>query len=254
MTYTRSDPAKTPVSKKPKKAGASTASTTAKNPKIKTKRTPSKTKVVAKKKKAVRVRKELTPEEKTALQVRNLKKVALLNQEPPTKPFTKWMVYASEHYDEYKNPDGVDQLVKFGNKTVELSRSFKVLSSSEIERLEAIATQNKIANAASYKAWVVAHTPAEIAAANKARTRLRRLDVAGSPRTIKDERQPKRPATAYALFVKSRWQSGELQSQEFLATASEIANQWKSLSDVEKKPFIDSSEARKAKFAAEHKV
>ncbi|KAK0730666.1 hypothetical protein B0H67DRAFT_45680 [Lasiosphaeris hirsuta] len=256
VTYTRSDPAETPVASKPKNVGRPKGSTTVKKPKIKTKRTPSKDKVVAKKKTAVR--KKLAPKQKAAQTVRDLKKAALLYEAPSVKPSTPWMVYTSEHKDKFQNlpPGATNDVVTshFTSVIRQLSQSFKTITSSELERLQAVAIQNKVANTASMKAWVLAHTPAEIAAANKARSALRLQDGRLKPHTLKDDRLLRRPASPYALFVKSRWQSGEIERKGFLAGSKEIAIQWKALTDAERKLYTDLAETKKAEFTAEHEV
>jgi hypothetical protein len=114
-----------------------------------------------------------------------------------------------------------------------------------VQRLEAAAHQNRLANEAAYKAWVEAHSPVEIEAANRARQRLRRISPAHKRKAeIKDDRLPKRPLTAYSYFTKSKWATGELAGESFKDAASSIAQQWKSLTPAEKKVCLSFTLAR----------
>jgi hypothetical protein len=116
------------------KTKATKTSATAKKPAAKKSKAAT-TKSVAKakkpkaKKKAVkaapkkRVRKVLTPEEKRKVEVRELKKTALL-KEPKKLPDSTWLVYVSQHLKGEKN---VTEAMK------QLAETYKNLSASEVE-------------------------------------------------------------------------------------------------------------------------
>lgn len=93
-------------------------------------------------------------------------------------------------------------------------------------------------NDVAYKAWVETHTPQAIYDANLARKQLKRkYDFPkASLKLIRDERVPKQPPNAFALFVKARWASGEYSTKNDPITAitSKITNEWKGLSEAER--------------------
>ena len=75
-----------------------------------------------------------------------------------------------------------------------------------------------------------------IVAANNARNLLRRkLNVKRKYYLIQDDRIPKRPITAYALFNKDRHASGDLRNIGSLAEKSRLVlSEWNSLSQADK--------------------
>lgn len=106
--------------------------------------------------------------------------------------------------------------------------------------MQAAANQNKLANEAAYKSWVEGHSVQEIDAANRARRRLRVFHKVIKDGPIKDDRQPKKSATGYLLFAKSKWQSGEFSgSRPGSDTAKTIADEWNSLSAAERQVCVE---------------
>ncbi|TPX14252.1 uncharacterized protein E0L32_000646 [Thyridium curvatum] len=223
-TAAKKKPAKKPAAKKPKK------------------------KVAAKKKKpAARPRKVLTPEEKVKLQIREARKAALLKQ-PARLPDNVWTVYVSQSTKGSKvGNEGI------GATSAALSRSFKDISSLERQQLQATAEQNRLANLAAYKAWVESHTPEEIAAANNARNRLAKLTNKSHSR-IADERQPKRPVSAYLCFVKAKWASNDYTGTPAPEVAKAIASEWKGLSGSERQGYEQEAKADLARYENEVKT
>lgn len=88
---------------------------------------------------------------------------------------------------------------------------------------------------AAHKAWVESHTPEEIAEANRARHRLKKKFQASTRRPIHDDRQPKRALSAYIMFSKSRWQSGDFAGHPTGETAKALGDEWKDMSAAERK-------------------
>lgn len=113
---TRRTSTEKPAAKK-SKAGTHKKTAKAKKPKAK--------KAVKAAPKKKRVKKVLTPEEKVKLEIRELKKKALLN-EPKKLPDRSWLVYVSQHLKN-NNVSDVTSAVK------DLAASYKDLAASEIE-------------------------------------------------------------------------------------------------------------------------
>lgn len=111
------------------------------------------------------------------------------------------------------------------------------------QRLQETADENKLTNNAAYKSWVETHTPQDVAEANRARARLRKARGKTIPRAIRDERQPKKPQTSFALFTKARWASGDFAGQRPVEVAGRIGDEWKALSEPEKGAYEELAKA-----------
>lgn len=90
------------------------------------------------------------------------------------------------------------------------------------------------------KRWVESHTPEEIAIANTARAALRRKeDRKKNHRTkypaIHDERAVKRGISAYIQFNLNRQASGDFKHIPMTERAKLIGQEWKALSEEEKR-------------------
>lgn len=93
---------------------------------------------------------------------------------------------------------------------------------------------------ADYKRFVESHSVDEIEAANKARARLRRhysgdQQQAKKWQPIKDERAVKKPSSAYILFSRSRWASGDFKNITVAEGSKLVGQEWKALAQDEKK-------------------
>ncbi|KAI1356506.1 hypothetical protein F5Y01DRAFT_79302 [Xylaria sp. FL0043] len=204
-------------------------------PKAKAKAKP-KAKAKAKSKakpRATRAKKPVSEERKGVLERQALKRAALF-EEPKTQATQPWPLFVTEQTQGRKGA--------IVDKMAELSREYKALSSSELQRLKSKVEQAKASNEVSYKAWLESHSPQEIYEANLARKTLKRKYnfPKGPVKILPDHRLPKRPSTAYALFTKARWASGDYSGENGLASkAPAIAQEWKKLTPAERKPFED---------------
>ncbi|KAI1132072.1 hypothetical protein F5Y10DRAFT_261551 [Nemania abortiva] len=238
-----------------KSAGKSSTKKPAKKPTKKTTtkakakpKTKAKTKAKAKPKAkpaSKRVKKPISAERKTLLERRALKRVALFT-EPKLLPAQPWQLFVVEQTQGKKDGQTIVQ------KMASLGQEYKALPSSEIQRLESITGQNKLANGATYKAWVESHTPQQIYDANSARRALKKKHSfpKGTLKLIRDDRLPKRPLTAFALFTKARWASGDFAggSTPIGETMGRIAREWKGLKAAERQPYDDLSHAQSVSY------
>ncbi|KAL8387643.1 hypothetical protein RB595_009770 [Gaeumannomyces hyphopodioides] len=218
------------------KATKTTKSSRAAKPKAKSK-------AAKPKKKAAKARKPAkTPEEKLALDKRKLAKQTL--SVPTQLPATSWLVYLTQKTQ--GKPHNVSQ------DTPALSKSFKELSTTEIENLKDIARANAAANKVTYKAWVESHTPAEVQAANKARSRLRRVHQVSTPK-IRDPRLPKRPMTPFLYYIQKGFTPRDPAQESVTDHAKSAASQWNTLPATERKPFVDMAIADQSRYVVEKK-
>ncbi|CAK7566057.1 MAG: hypothetical protein SEPTF4163_003990 [Sporothrix epigloea] len=201
----------------------------------------------AKKKKAAAKRKAMTPEEKTKLRVRELKKAALL-KEPAKRPEHPWLLFIAEKTKGVKTSDGAK--ANLGKIMPELSQEFKALSPQELQRLRDTADQNRGFNAEDYEAWVGSHTAAQTVDANRARTQLNRI-AKTRHRLIQDARIPKRPTSSFSLFTKERWATNEFSGRPLVEAARTLATEWKSLPATERQHYDDLAKTMSEKYIQE---
>lgn len=106
-----------------------------------------------------------------------------------------------------------------------------------------IANENKAANQAAYSEWVASYTPEQIRKANNARRLLKRKTATADGKKssgrgltpIKDDRQIKRPNSAYFKFGIERRESGDFKGIPLGEAAKLITKEWNELSAGEKK-------------------
>jgi hypothetical protein len=116
---------------RPKKTSKAGTSKVAKK-KPATKKTAKKAKApAAKKPKRVREKKPLTEEQKAKLQLRELRKTALLKEEPARLPSTPWRLYCGQRVKELLKA-GTDAN-KLGPVMPGLAQDFKALSEAELD-------------------------------------------------------------------------------------------------------------------------
>ncbi|OAA49455.1 HMG box protein [Metarhizium rileyi] len=236
-------PAKAPGVKKTKKASTTTTKkggTKTAAAKKKTKKATTKKAAAPKKKK---VKKELTPEEKDKVDLKQLKKMALLKG-PTRLPGSLWAVYVANNMGAVQG--------KLTDRMKVISSGFAQLPKSEKESLRSTAQSNQDSNKLAHQQWVNSHPVEAIYIANLARRRIARK--ANKPRVylIHDERLPKRASSPYPLFIKSRFsqaksQNGDASSKE---TFRAISEEWRSMSESEKQPFKEAATLESAKSSA----
>lgn len=89
-----------------------------------------------------------------------------------------------------------------------------------------------MANAASYRAWLESHTPAQLRNANSARRALRRLGKKYP--LLKDDRLVKQPLSSFFCFRRERVESGDLKHMSFAEQTDQVKSEWRSLTEAEK--------------------
>lgn len=137
-----------------------------------------------------------------------------------------------------------------------LAAQYRSLGPEEMERLNHIATQNKVKNDTAYKRWLSGYTPAEVKAANAARDLLskqqRQQGRKNKLRHIQDERIVKLARRPYIFFLMDRFASGDMKHMKVTEVAALVGREWKALSAAEKKPFEDRAAADTARYIEEY--
>ncbi|KPI41810.1 uncharacterized protein AB675_5322 [Cyphellophora attinorum] len=191
---------------------------------------------------------------KAAAARKDTRAVALLNQAPKQEPEVAFLVLSTRRSRAAAKGTPVTSTVK------ESAAAYKNLSPDEREALNHEANQNKEKNATAYKKWVQSYTPLQIKQANLARAQLLREAKAKKQkslapyRAIKDDRQPKLPASPWALFVADRTQTGDYKGMTPKESFQLMSREYKGLSAGEKKPYEDRSASEKNRYAAEFRT
>ncbi|KAI1458995.1 hypothetical protein F4805DRAFT_98021 [Annulohypoxylon moriforme] len=240
--------AKTTKATKATKATKTTKSAKSKSTRSTKSKAGAKAKAKPKAKPKPRKRRPLSPERKNLLERRALKKTAILS-EPKLLADSAWTMFVVE---QIKGSHGGPNV--FRDKISVLGQEFRALPASRLQQLQAAAQQNKLTNAATYKAWVETHTPQDIHAANKARRLLKKkhnYPPKSQLKLIRDGRLPKQPTTPYSLFTKARWASGDFANRTVADSAKQIGQEWRNLPDAERLPYEDLFKASSAQYAKE---
>lgn len=192
-----------------------------------------------------------------------LKETSLLKSEPKQPSASKWLVYCSEvrtsgNFEAFGTGKEKQQAI-----LKEAAKRYKSLPPAEIERLNHKSQQARREQEVAYKKWISSHTPEQIRQANNARRVLNLRDnkkaaALGEPKPavrkynqIADDRQPKRFSTAFIMFCKDRWASGDLKGVSLPEASKLMSNEWKALSENAKKQYIQVQEADKLRMAQE---
>ncbi|KAL1653537.1 hypothetical protein SLS61_004047 [Didymella pomorum] len=252
-TKAAKDPA-APVKKAVKAKAAAgkkvTKTTTTKKVAAKKRKPKKAAKKAAPKKPVKKPKKVLTDEEKLKAQITQLRKTAL--KEPVTRHrLSAFQVYVAENAKGHK-----------GSRPsfTEIVKAFKDITPAEREKFNHLAAERTEANIAEYDAWVKTHTVDEIRLANNARHLLRRKlasKIKGTPahtKTIEDDRQAKRPISAWNFFFAERQASPDFQGIAVPERAKLISAEWKALSAGEKQRFQDQQEADQQRYTREKSV
>ncbi|KAI0889976.1 uncharacterized protein GGS22DRAFT_183325 [Annulohypoxylon maeteangense] len=193
-------------------------------------------------------RQPISPEKKLILERRELKVTAIF-AEPKKLPDTAWTVFVVE-----KNQGIPGGSEIFRAKMTGIGQEYKTLSSSQLQRLQDIAEQNRLANVAAYKAWTESYSPQEIYNANNARRLLKKkhnYPPKSGVKIIRDDRLPKQPTTPFSLFTKARWATGDFANKSISESSKALGVEWQSLSEAERAPYFDLFKVSSDQYAKE---
>ncbi|KFY10759.1 hypothetical protein V492_04862 [Pseudogymnoascus sp. VKM F-4246] len=166
---------------------------------------------------------------------------------PPKRlPATAWTVLNAEAVSQSSGVP-LSEVVK------DASARYKSLDASEREHYNQKANANKSTNDASYESWLSSLSPQQIYESNHAQQRLKQLGLIRSGKHLKidDPRIPKRPLTAYILFVKERYTSGDFKGISSMEAAKILTQEYKGLSESEKKQYDVLAIAERERYSKE---
>ncbi|KAK5654998.1 hypothetical protein OQA88_6757 [Cercophora sp. LCS_1] len=237
------------ATKEPKKTTTTTKKPAAKKPAAKKpgKKKPAAKKAPAKKKPVKKPKKVLTDAEKQKLKIRELKVKSLVREEPKRLPVTPLSLYFSDLAKEKRG-----QGMKVQDILREAAANFKAFSPAQVQHYFDLRDKNKAINATAVRNFVLTKSVEEIAVANRARKELRALGFTAPG--LLDERRPKGPSTAFALFNAEYWKKGDLVGLPIGEAAQKVASEWKALSASEKQIYEEKAAIDKERYVQEREA
>ncbi|GAA5936871.1 uncharacterized protein JCM15063_000086 [Sporobolomyces koalae] len=183
---------------------------------------------------------------------------------PPKAPTNSWGIFLTEYIAEHKRNLGPGE--KLASVT-ELAKSagaeYATLGSASKAELQHRADEQRAAYPAILEAWKKTLTPEMIREENVVRANRRKLGLSRK-HNLKMDGEPKRPRTAYFLFLNEQHKLGPdsevLQGETRVIEQSKLlAAAWRALPESEKKRFEElyaqdkaRYEKEKAEFDAKH--
>ncbi|KIM20259.1 hypothetical protein M408DRAFT_308571 [Serendipita vermifera MAFF 305830] len=177
---------------------------------------------------------------------------------PPKQAPSMWQLYFADWLQDHKARQPQNKL-NIAQAAKEAGQIYKTLSAEAKEDLKKRVQQEKESRERRLAAWQRTLTPADIKRENKFRAAQRKAGLSRRA-NIKDPNSPKKPLSAYFLFL-ARIRSDPLLVDEVFGGETETTRQsvlaaqrWREMSDVEKKPFLTQAEHDKIQYDALRKV
>ncbi|KAL2134765.1 hypothetical protein VTI74DRAFT_10921 [Chaetomium olivicolor] len=201
--------------------------------------------------KTKKVKKEVSEETKTKLKIKELRQKALLREQVGRLPDSAWTVFMTQRVKAELKGGTVPARTVLKDMMSRLTSEYKALPAAEVEKLQAKANENKVANEVALRNWIDSYTPLQIRQANQARLLLKRKYNVNSKHQLPDDRFPAKACNPYIMFVKSRTHAPDLEGVHYQTKLSMIAKEWKALSDAERKPFEEMAATDKLRHQKE---
>lgn len=228
-----------------------------KKPAVKKKLAKKPAKLLPKKRKGLTEKqKELKAKKAVIAKLADVKRIALLKEEPKKLSTSAWILFANEYRKTAENSSNVIETTR------NAGLQWKALSAAGKEPFEKAAKLNAEANELSFKNWVSTYTPDQIRKANNARHSLRRRERAARIvdgkgkgvrkfQPIQDNRQPKPSHSAYNIFTEARWATGEFKGRDVVDVSTQLAKEFKSLGPAEKMVYDEKARLDRERYKQE---
>ncbi|GAA5901863.1 uncharacterized protein JCM6883_000420 [Sporobolomyces salmoneus] len=175
---------------------------------------------------------------------------------PPKLPLTSWGIYLNDYIaDRKRNLASGEKIASLPELTKAAGAEYANVDASTKAELQARADEQRAAYPAILEEWKKSLTPEMIKEENAVRANRRKLGLSRKT-NLKLEGEPKRPKTAFFLFsseVRAKGADSEVLQGEtrILEQSKRIAEAWRALSEAEKKPYFDTYESDKSRYARE---
>ncbi|KAJ3383452.1 high mobility group box 3 [Chytriomyces hyalinus] len=179
---------------------------------------------------------------------RQLRALPKSSSEKPKGPITSYILFSNEKRaqvaasPEFANVEKKDKMTRV---TKQLGALWRAAPEAEKKKYQALAEASKVAHAKALAAYTAKRSPEDVILDSRRRALQVKLNPnRGRARVTRDPNAPKRPASAYILFLKTLNLKGGRES------IKEAATKWKALSAAAKQPFTTQA----AKLAETYKV
>ncbi|KAG8825043.1 exp1-like protein [Serendipita sp. 399] len=169
-----------------------------------------------------------------------------------------WQVYFADWLQDHKAQYPHDKL-NVAQAAKEAGQLYKTLTEAEKEDLKRRVQLEKDARERRLSAWQRTLTPGDIKRENKFRAAQRKAGLSRRA-NIKDPNAPKKPLSAYFMFLAKIRSDPRLVDEVFggeteTTRQSVLAAQtWRDMSDEEKRPFLTQAEHDKIQYEALRKI
>ncbi|CAG7848408.1 SubName: Full=Uncharacterized protein {ECO:0000313/EMBL:CCA71712.1} [Serendipita indica DSM 11827] len=177
---------------------------------------------------------------------------------PPKQAPSMWQVYFADWLQDHKTRHPHDKL-NVAQAAKEAGQLYKTLTAAEKEDLKRRVQIEKQLREQRLVAWQRTLTPNDIKRENKFRAAQRKAGLSRRA-NIKDPNAPKKPLSAYFMFL-AKIRSDPRLVEEVFGGETETTRQsvlaaqtWREMSDEEKKPFLTQAEHDKIQYEALRKI
>jgi len=172
---------------------------------------------------------------------------------PPPQARSAWQIFFTDRLNEAKAKVGPGDKLNVAHVAKDAGAAYAALQGAEKEYYAQKAQEAREQYAVELAAWQATLTPEDVRVENQFRANQRK---AGKSRkgNLKDPNAPKKPLSAYFLFLKAIRSSPELTRQVFEGETETTkqsmlaAKRWRSFNDEEKKPYLKQAELDKAEY------
>ncbi|KAJ3230945.1 high mobility group box 3 [Chytriomyces hyalinus] len=177
---------------------------------------------------------KLDPAAATAIR-RQLRALPKASSEKPKGPVSSYILFSNDKRaqvaasPEFANVDKKDKMTRVAKQ---LGALWRAASDAEKKKYQALADASKDSHAKALAAYTAKRSPEDVILDSRRRALKMRLNPNKShARVTGDPNAPKRPASAYILYMKKSGLKGGKESLK------EVAAKWKGLSAATKQPF-----------------
>ncbi|KAJ3024815.1 UNVERIFIED_CONTAM: exp1-like protein [Siphonaria sp. JEL0065] len=191
--------------------------------------------------------------EKLTLARRKLRALGKPSVIAPKRPLSSYFFFAAEHRAAAKALPHIKQLSPQNQLPLiakELGVRWKNASAAERQIFDDKAANAKTAYEAAVKKYIAKRTPEDLLIEEKTRSLKQTISPTKNiSRVTKDPNAPKSALSAYTLFVKDISKNTvTAPGAKAIDTLAANAKKWKTLSDAEKKPYVDEAVKQKAAY------
>ncbi|KAF8592736.1 hypothetical protein K439DRAFT_1626076 [Ramaria rubella] len=178
---------------------------------------------------------------------------------PPKQAPSVWQIFFTDWLQKQKSYNGEDKKLNVAQEAKKAGHVYNSLSDELREVLQQHALTLKETYEREFIAWKRTLTPADIERENAFRAAQRKSGKSRR-KNINDPNAPKRPLTAYFLFLQAIRMNPQMVKDVF-GDATEPTRQsvlaavkWRSMTEAEKQPYLDQASSAKLQYETDRKA